>query len=312
MEVVEVSAQEYGNRFSDYVAIYNSPEFNELNREKAEEIKYLFFVNTKPRLGLIAGIKKGMLNSPFSAPFGGFTLNNKNVGVQDIFLSIQALEVYSRNLGLADIRITLPPLFYQESTIAKSANALYANGFQVSNIDLNFHFDLSRLNERYPESLWRNARKNLRIALQQGMTFRECTKEEDCTVAYEVIRCNRQAKGYPLRMTYEQVSNTGGVIASHYFLVEFDRSTMAAAIVFEVAPRIVQVIYWGDLPGNAQRKPVNFLSYRLFDHFKKRGFSVVDIGPSTHDSVPNFGLCDFKESIGCLTSLKLSFSKPLR
>lgn len=309
MEVVEVSSQEYGSVLRDFTAIYNSPIFNDLNRARAEEVKYLFFVRGKVRVGLIAGIREQFLESPFSAPFGGFSCPKNGIGLEDLLLATEALEGYIGKLGLSGIRITLPPQFYDESLISKFVNTLYVRKFEVSNIDLNYHFDLSLFDESYPDRLWRNARKNLRIALQQGMTYRKCTSTEERKVAYDVIQANRQAKGYPLRMSYEQVVETCRVVDSYFFLSEFEGSPVAAAIIFQVTPKIVQVIYWGDLPGNSALKPINFLSYRLFEHFKKDGVEIVDIGPSTENSRPNFGLCEFKESIGCLISPKFSFRK---
>ena len=311
MDVAEVSSQEYGSVMREYTAVYNTPAFNDLNRAKAEEVKYLHFVRGKVRLGLIAGIRERLLISPFSAPFGGFSCLKREIGLDDIQQAAKALEGYARQLGLKGIRVTLPPACYDESLIAKFVNSLYVSGFEVSNIDLNYHFDLARLDANYTERLWRNARKNLRIALDQRMTFRECTGEADRQAAYEVIRANRQAKGYPLRMTYDQLAETGRVVDSHFFLAEFEGAPVAAAIVFRVAPQIVQVIYWGDLPETSALKPVNFLSYWLFQHFKESEVEIVDIGPSTENSQPNFGLCEFKESIGCLITPKLSFGKQL-
>jgi hypothetical protein len=309
MEVVEVSSQEYGSVLRDFSAIYNSPIFNDLNRSRAKDVKYLFFVRGKVRAGLIAGIREQFLDSPFSAPFGGFSYPKNDIGLEDLQLATDALEKYAGKLGLNGIRLTLPPQFYNKPLITKFINTLYVCKFAVSNIDLNHHFDLSLLDENYPDRLWRHARKNLKIALQQGMTFRVCASDEDRKVAYDVIQTNRQTKGYPLRMSCEQVMETGRVVGSHFFLVEFEGSPVAAAVVFQVAPKIVQVIYWGDMPGNSALKPINFLSYRLFEHFKKDGIEIVDIGPSTENSQPNLGLCEFKESIGCLISLKFSFRK---
>jgi len=54
---------------------------------------------------------------------------------------------------------------------------------------------------------------------------------------------------------------------------------------------------------------MNFLSYEVFKYYKENGIEVVDIGPSTEDSIPNHGLCEFKESIGCDLSPKYSFYK---
>jgi hypothetical protein len=86
---------------------------------------------------------------------------------------------------------------------------------------------------------------------------------------------------------------------------------VAAALIFHVAPLVVQVIYWGDIPDFGNLKPMNFLSFSVFKYYKQLGFNYVDIGPSTENGVPNHGLCEFKESIGCDIDPKFSFQKDI-
>ena len=40
---------------------------------------------------------------------------------------------------------------------------------------------------------------------------------------------------------------------------------------------------------------------------KKDRLKVLDIGPSSVEGVPNYGLCSFKENIGCTISLRHVF-----
>jgi hypothetical protein len=54
---------------------------------------------------------------------------------------------------------------------------------------------------------------------------------------------------------------------------------------------------------------MNFLSYRLFEHYSKLGFKYFDIGPSTEESVPNLDLAEFKESIGCRIDTKYTLTR---
>jgi lipid II:glycine glycyltransferase (peptidoglycan interpeptide bridge formation enzyme) len=108
-------------------------------------------------------------------------------------------------------------------------------------------------------------------------------------------------------MSWDQVLETTKVIPADFFRVETAEGTaIAAALVFKVAADVVQVIYWGDLPDYSELKTMNFLSYKLFGFYKEKGIGVIDIGPSTEDSVPNHGLCEFKESIGCNIQPKYS------
>ena len=57
---------------------------------------------------------------------------------------------------------------------------------------------------------------------------------------------------------------------------------------------------------------MNFLSFNVFQYYKNQGIAIIDIGPSTENSIPNHGLCEFKESIGCDISIKTEFFKNLR
>jgi len=50
------------------------------------------------------------------------------------------------------------------------------------------------------------------------------------------------------------------------------------------------------------------LSYKIFEYFKGIGYQTVDIGPSSERGVVNFGLSEFKESIGCDKHLKINFT----
>ena len=126
--------------------------------------------------------------------------------------------------------------------------------------------------------------------------------------AYEVIRRNREEHGYPLRMTLEQVWQTvTSVVKADFFVLEHEGRDVAAAQISHVAEGIAQVIYWGDIRKYSALRPMNFLAYSLLDHYYKQGLRILDIGPSTEDGVPNYGLCEFKENIGCEVTLKYRF-----
>jgi acetyltransferase-like isoleucine patch superfamily enzyme/RimJ/RimL family protein N-acetyltransferase len=52
---------------------------------------------------------------------------------------------------------------------------------------------------------------------------------------------------------------------------------------------------------------MNFLAYKIFEYYSDLNYKFIDLGPSSENSVPNIGLCDFKESIGCDVTLKKKF-----
>lgn len=130
-------------------------------------------------------------------------------------------------------------------------------------------------------------------------------------MAYTIITSNRKYKGYPLRMTLAQLKETFQMVTHDCFWGFFNHCCIASAIIYHVTSNIVQVIYWGDLPGYTELKPMNFLASQLICYYSQRDFQYIDIGPSSEKGVPNYGLCNFKKSIGCNVGAKFMLSKKL-
>lgn len=305
MQILKVDSKEFKAQIKT-AHVFNTIEFAELNAQKCQELHFLLFKDTKVRLGLILGDKCGELCSPFSAPFGGF-LYNEEPRLEVLQQAISLLESYaSANGGI--LKITLPPSIYGESFMAKVVAMLNNSQFKINHIDLNYHYNLSRF-ERYEEFASRSARKNLNKARKCQFEFRQLDAADKAQVAcaYEVIKANREAHGYPLRMSLDDVLNTIDIIDADFFVLTHNGDDVAAAQVFHVADGVAQVVYWGDVPGYGEMRPMNMLSYKLFEHYYNSGLKVLDIGPSTEHGVPNYGLCEFKESLGCEISLKHTF-----
>jgi hypothetical protein len=312
MEVVEVDHIEYAKVITTAYQIFGSSSFSYINKDKCESVHYLLFKEGKYRVGIVGGIRDGFFCSPFSSPFGGFVFLHDDIKINYIDGAIELLEHWAIAKGFIGLKITLPPGFYNESFNSKQINSLYRNNFVIEKVDLNYAYHLHKFSENYVETIWYNAKKNLKIALSNNFSFRLCEVENDKQAAYNVIQQNREARGFPLRMTWQQVQLSTSIIPSDFFLTENSQGIpVAAAIVFHVAKGIVQVIYWGDLPEYANQKTMNFLSYKVFEYYKQQNLQVVDIGPSTENSIPNYGLCEFKESIGCSIAPKFSFSKKI-
>ena len=267
MEVVEATAKGFSHVFTKPIHVFASGDFNQLNEPKVEAVYYLIFKDSKYRLGLIVGISEEIVKSPFSAPFGGFVFINQEVKIHQIDAAVEALEQWACQKKYHGIQVTLPPTLYQVSFIAKQTNAFYRAGFKMKALDLNYSFFTAKFTEEYPAHIWRNARKNLKIALSSDLNFWKCEDEADKARAYEVIRQNRAERGFPLRMTWAQVSETRTVIDADFFIcANADKNYIAAAIVFHVTKDIVQVVYWGDLPKYASLKTMNYLSYKVFEY----------------------------------------------
>lgn len=306
MKIVEVEAREYGEIFAKPAHVYNSVEFAQLNSHKAERLHHLVFDDGGARLGIILGERAdGVMYSPFSAPFGGFTTNRPQQ-FEYFDMAVELLKEYGAGRDKR-IVITLPPDLYDRRQIPLAVNALCRHA-ETRFVDVNYHFDLTDF-EHYIQNIERNARNKLNRAMKENLIFNKVERGDagGAARAYGVIRRNREEQGYPLRMTCDDVMRTAEVIPADFFLLSHEGRDVAAAQVFHVAEGICQLIYWGDLREYSGMRPMNLLAYRVFEHYRKQGLGTLDIGPSTEEGVPNYGLCSFKKSIGCMASNKFSF-----
>lgn len=310
MEILEVTPEVFDQTFPKPNHIFNSGAFSKLNESRFEKVYYLVFRDSKIRLGIILGLRDQVLLSPFSATFGGFEFVNNDIKLYQIDAALESLIAWASSQKCIGIKMISPPFFYQEDFLAKVTNCIYRAGFETMNMELNYHFQTAHLSDTYEQDIWYNAKKNLKKANSFGLIF-EKLEITNGKLAYNVIAQNREERGFPLRMTWDQLMLTNSVIPMDFFLVKTEKESIGAAIVYHMSSSVVRVIYWGDLPQFSEYKTMNFLSFQLFKYYKEQGIKILDIGHSTVDSVPNNGLCEFKESIGCSIGLLYEFYKKL-
>lgn len=299
MIIRAVSKDEYYGAFPTSRNVFTSRAFIEVTPGNAEAVRFFMGIDDsfRPRLGLVAGYRDGEWHAPYSAPFSAIHYN-KPQQLETIYDFISELT----DTLAAPLHITLPSDYYDPGMLPKFTGIL-GNFARKKTFDFDFYYPTSGYCS-YIAGLDHSARKNLNRAMAAGFRMEPTT---DVHRAYEVIRINREAHSYRLAMTEEQVRNTIDVVKADMFVMTLDGTDVAAAIVFHVAEGIVQVVYWGDVPGYGDKRPMNLLPYLVFGHYASTGIRIVDVGPSSTDGIPNTGLCRFKESVGCRISLRPTF-----
>lgn len=307
MEIRELQPAEYGTIFDAKAPhIYNTVAFNELNRPKAKALHYLgFFDGAKPRLGIILGERRGMLLSPFSAPFGGFS-QAKPQTAAFVFEAVSLLKEYGQAHNMS-VRITLPPPIYATSLTSLTASALSLHGRLLWS-DVNYHRDLN-FDDTPLKSFSQKARNQWRLAVKNGLLVEKYEKPSEVTLhrVYSVIKENHEMLGYPLRMTFEDVVMTAGVVNAFVFIGSKEDKDKAAALIYPASDENAQVIYWGDRLEARGQNLMNLLAAEVMTACRDMGFKRLDIGPSSSEGVPAAGLCRFKESLGCTATVKPTF-----
>ena len=305
MDIIEVNNEEYQKLVKEPFCRFNKAEFYLLNEHKVDEVYYLLFNDGKNRFSFVVGVKDGFAKAPFSASFEAFSEITHNNKITHYHEAIQSLQEWLKNKHIEKIRISLPPCYYNISHITKMENALFSNGFCIENYDVNFEYYLNDFRDTYEMDIDIKARQKLRASLKHNLQFE---KTDDVETMYKIIKQNREEKGYPLWMSCEDIVETSKIIPSDYFFVRDELGQpIASALIHQINDDILRVVYWGNIQSSNNLCPMNFLSYNVFKYYSATKFKIIDIGISTENSIPNYGLCDFKEGIGCKCSPKKVF-----
>lgn len=286
---------------------YNKVWFHQLNSHKVERIIGFWFDKPKIKACLIGGIREERLMFPYSSPFSMIE-TFKECRNEDFESFVEEIDTFSFENHIKQVEIKLPPMIYDAPNITKCMGAFLRKGYQVYDLELNFQIEIQD-EASYKSRLHRNGKKNLNHALKQNFVLHHCQTEDEEAVSYQIIEENRKNKGYYLSMSWDEVKSTMQHVEHDCFILTLDGEGIASAIVFRVTEEIWQVIYWGELLGQDDSRPMNFLPYALRAFYEKKGIKVLDIGPSMLNGKPNYGLCDYKESIGCTVSSKFVLRK---
>lgn len=313
MEAKIVSKATYDKEVRNLTCVFNTSDFVELNKSKVDCIRYIIiYKGLSPRFACVFGETEGEWRCPFSAPFGYIEPIKKGQSISNYEQALTAVERLAYEKGCRKIMITLPPSFYDSNVIDSWCVLMLNNGWKEQYVDISFGLNIEKMAENYESFIEYNARKNLKIALKSELNIRECVTEFEKREAYKIIKKNREYKGYPLRMSESQVMETINVVPAKLFIVNDGEKNIASALVYDVTSDKAQIIYWGDIPEVTEKKAINYLGYELSKIYLERGFSWLDIGPSTEEGVPNYGLCNFKDSIGCQRTAKFRLFKNFR
>jgi hypothetical protein len=247
--------------------------------------------------------KDGHWQTPITGAFGGVA-NKKNVPIDALeFLVERIPHLMSSQCAVQSLTFKLPPASFPDNSLL-IANILYRNNWSLTGFDLNYHL-IVRPAEEYLGSLGETKRKFIRRLHASGAEFQEAGHTMLDTV-YRVIERNRSAQGYPMTMSLDAMS----ALVQRFkcdirlFTVTLESRVVASAICIQIAPKYLYVFYWGELPEFRMESPVLLLAKGIVEFCFSNGFEVMDVGTSSVNSVPNLGLCAFKESLGCRVTQK--------
>lgn len=303
--LVEVSKNEYRRCFSADRNPYISENFITLNEQKQDKVIHLMNTNDRS-IGLLVGLKDGVLRSPFSAPFGGFHYKREYVSYDKVLEFLTDLKEYVVSERLKQVIITLPPDIYQVNMNSKMINAFIKSGYTMELPDLNNHVDLKCFEGKWDKG---EVAQNCRRAVSNGLKWSVATNMDEYEEVYGVVLRNREGLGRKIHMTLEDILKVKDVFPIDFFLVrEPEGNCIGGAVLYRGHESIVQGIFMGSDLEKRNLGVIDHMYLNVYNYYKELGFDYLDMGISSFDGEPNIGLLRFKETHKSYTSLRYTFT----
>jgi hypothetical protein len=304
--LIEVDSKRYRKLFPSDPHPFISESFIELNKHKVDRIVHLIDSTDRPEIGLIGGVRDGILNSPFSAPFGGFHFRKEIMYINEIDHFLLSLKALVSSSGFRGIELILPPDIYHPSFNAKTISSLLRNDFNLLSLDITNWVDLEKFSGSFRQ---KNSREYYRQAIRNGLSFDLVSGTDKKEEVYTLISENRAKYGRSIFMSFSDIQATGNLWSVDFFKVCDPNGIMVASAVFyQNHPEICYGVFWGDNETGRPLRAMDFLSFNLWTYYKDLGYKYIDLGISTERGIPNEGLLRFKESHDSVSSLRYKFS----
>ena len=250
----------------------------------------------------------GIFVSSFRGTYGGIDMQKPSEAYLQKFLEDIASAL--RSAGATEMILHLAPLIHHPEQSALLTEVLPRQGFSLLKKEINhfLHVDSVPLIEK----MERNNAKRVRKCEREGCTF-ERLGEEDIPRVFDIIRANRERKGYPVTITLDHMLRSARAFPREwlFFGVRHQGKLVAVSTCIRINPQTLYVLYWADIAEAHALSPITFLAQELYKYCQSEGIILFDIGVSSENGVPNVGLTHFKEGLGCETSLKITFAKSL-
>jgi hypothetical protein len=252
-------------------------------------------------------VESGLWRSPARGTYSGLVWL-PGLGLESLCGFHDAFLTRLRALGASRLEVLPAPMAHDPTAFATQVCLLRACGYEASQCDLNHSLEIDQrpLSERMNYANLKRLRKGCR----EGLVAQELL-EKDLPEVYDTIAVNRATKGIKMSMSLLQLEEMMESFpeAVKLFGCRVGGELVAAAVCIRVEDGVLYVFYWGDRPGYSSLSPVVTLADAIYAYCQNRGIRLLDVGISTVDSQPNFGLIQFKSGLGFSASLKVRMTR---
>ena len=240
---------------------------------------------------------KNLLVSHPGSTVGSFVIP-ESVSISDSLELIEILIAYAKKNKLDGVRLTIPPIFYQNRASNYIDYALLRNGFKYLKrevtstlfIENDVKANLSKFKPSHARAVRKAKEIGIDIKVSQDVESFYAILKENLKIRHGVNPTHSIQELYDLIDLFPNSINIFGAF--------YNNEMIAGVLNFIIKDDVALAFYISHKEKFQELRPLNLLFYSIFEWCIKEKIKVYDFGIFTVDGEPNMGLGRFKENFG--------------
>jgi hypothetical protein len=245
--------------------------------------------------------------SPFQAPFASVCLK-EYISSEVLSKFIHLMSNQLSQLGYSRIYLKHYPDFYSGYSSAKLLTALCFDGFLIKQADINHYLKISQL--PFESIIHPMQRRRIKKCIRNHYQFKS-NPNNDLDLVFRKIQDFRMQKNIPVNISYDSLNLLFARFPERYHLysvLDGDRIIAATCAV-----SVNKKVLYNFLPASdaeySSTSPMVYLIKNVYEIGRRNRYRFLDLGVSSINHQPQFGLIAFKEHLGGTPGVKFQLEK---
>lgn len=254
-------------------------------------------------------VADGIARSPLRAPFGSVDVAS-DVSNEVFVKFLSFVEAQLRLANASKIIIKLAPESYDAQRLVVAANFFFTRHYKLMHAEVGAVMPVSDKN--FDDIIHPRKKRKLQQSRGHGLRF-EVLDLESLSLVYRFIAACRQPKNYELSITSEDLLHTVQRMPQQYplFAVFYEGEMVAASVTIRAYEHVLYHFISDHVRKIGSLSPALILMEGIYNYCRRENISLLDLGTSTVDGIPNLKLLKFKRELGAEFSHKFTFEKDL-
>lgn len=264
--------------------------------------RHLIFLRGGKTVGVMpmASFKDGSARaarSPYGGSFGGVAtpIRFSYTHCEDL---VMAMKTFLEDSDFAEMSITPPPKIYGRVQSNYFEFNLLAGGFWLAKREVTSVINLSSFDNNPFEIMEKRSRTAVKKAKKEGVQVVEFS--EDYESFYGILTESKERHNALPTHTLDELMKIRSLVpgSAKLDMAYINGDPAAGILYFLCNPQVILAFYICHKSQYKNYSPVSLLLYQGILWSKKNNFRFLDLGTTTLNGAPNYGLFMFKESFG--------------